>query len=598
MSGTSFGQIRLARSKLLAPMVVLILTISAIAGVWLLVGQVSSSREAQLRVSSQTLALADLQSAPFNADPAAGGSPTTSLTRIRADEGSISRALTAHAQAGVPTSLLSAGRADLGALAPLVRGVYRIAVEPGGLSGAGAVIPKLQGTLTRRSAALATVLARIGRADAGRATAAYTEATLGAAGAMLLLLAAFAYFYFRSVAAHQAVERLAADKEALLGVSRGEARTDALTGLGNRRALTSDLAAAMAEPPGAGKLLLVMFDLDGFKQYNDTFGHPAGDALLQRLGTRVAVAAAEHSGSAYRMGGDEFCVLAHSDPALAKQLINDTTSALQDDGETWHIGCSHGVAWMPSEAATESQALTLTDERMYANKASRASTRRQVTDALLQVRTEQSGSLDAHVQRVSKLAGRLAEALGQPDLETQRIRLAAKLHDIGKTAIPAAILDKRSPLNEQEREFMHHHPAIGARIVSAAPALANTAPLIHSSHERIDGRGYPDGLTGENIPLGSRIIAVCDAYEAMTSDRPYQPGISADAALEELNRHAGTQFDATIVKIFCDNNALHHSSPGEPDPDTITTSPPLRSAAHIALSRVPRGAMDHLHHAS
>src|SRR3984885_14930214 len=162
----SFGQIRLTRSGLLAPVVVLILTISAIAGVWLLVGQVSSSREAQLRVSSQTLALADLQSAPFNADPAAGGSGTASLLRIRADEGSISRALTAHAQVGVPTSLLSAGRVDLGAIAPVVLRIYGLAVRPGGLSGAGTLIPKLQGTLTVRAADLGGVLSKIGQADA------------------------------------------------------------------------------------------------------------------------------------------------------------------------------------------------------------------------------------------------------------------------------------------------------------------------------------------------------------------------------------------------------------------------------------------------
>jgi HD-GYP domain-containing protein (c-di-GMP phosphodiesterase class II) len=489
----SFAQIRLTRSGLLAPVVVLILTISAIAGVWLLVGQVSSSREAQLRVSSQTLVLADLQSAPFNADPAAGGSGTASLIRIRADEGSISRALTAHAQVGVLTSLLSAGRVDLGAIAPVVLRIYGLAVRPGGLSGAGALIPKLQGTLTVRAADLGSVLSKIGQADAARATAAHTEATLGAAGAMLLLLAAFGYFYFRSVAAHQAVERLAGDKEALLGISCSEARTDALTSL----------------------------------------------------------------------------------------------------GEGWDIGCSHGVAWTPSEAATESHALTPADERMYANIAGRASTCRQVTDVLLQVITEQDASLDLHVERVSELAGTLAAALGQPEPETERIRLAAKLHDIGKTAIPAALLDKPSPLNEHEWEFVHRHPVIGARIVSAAPALANTAPMIRSSHERIDGHGYPDGLTGENIPLGSRIIAVCDAYETMTSDRLYQPGLSVDAALEELKRHADTQFDARIVKIFSDI-ALYRSSPSEPDPKTITTSTTLNPRHTWRSRRRPETGIGHL----
>jgi two-component system cell cycle response regulator len=368
---------------------------------------------------------------------------------------------------------------------------------------------------------------------------------------MLLLLAAFAYFYFRSVAAHESVEDLAGKNAALLRVSRGEARTDALTGLRNRRALSTDLASAIRESAGSEELLLVMFDLDGFKSYNDTFGHPAGDALLQRLGGRLAVAATNHSGSAYRMGGDEFCVLAHLLAGDAEPLLHDTISALEDSGDSWSIGCSHGVAWMPSDATTESNALRMADERLYANKASRSSTSRQVTDALVQVITEQNASLDAHVERVSELAGTLAEALGQPELETQRIRLAAKLHDIGKTAVPAAILDKPGPLTAHEWEFLRRHTTIGARIVSAAPALANTAPLIRSSHERIDGHGYPDGLKGENIPFGSRILAVCDAFEAMTSDRIYRPAISADAALAELKRNRGTQFDKTIVDAFC-----------------------------------------------
>jgi two-component system cell cycle response regulator len=122
---------------------------------------------------------------------------------------------------------------------------------------------------------------------------------------------------------------------------------------------------------------------------------------------------------------------------------------------------------------------------MYANKASRSSASRQVTDALLQVITEQNASLDEHLERVSQLAGTLAVALGQPDHEVRRIRLAAKLHDVGKTAIPAAILAKPGPLDEREWEFMRRHPSIGARIVSAAPALKNTAELIHPSHERI-----------------------------------------------------------------------------------------------------------------
>jgi HD-GYP domain-containing protein (c-di-GMP phosphodiesterase class II) len=269
------------------------------------------------------------------------------------------------------------------------------------------------------------------------------------------------------------------------------------------------------------------------------------------------------------MGGDEFCLLARCRPAAAEQLLEETIAALQDDGDGWHVGCSQGAAWIPSEAAGENEALNLADERMYANKAGRSSASRQVTDALLQVITEQNASLDEHVELTAECSGALAEALGRSGGEVRLIRLAAKLHDIGKTAIPASILDKPGPLDEQEWEFMRRHTLIGERIVLAAPALANAAPLIRSSHERIDGHGYPDGLAGDDIPLGSRIIAVCDAYQAMTADRAYRPGISTDAALRQLHRHAGSQFDTAVVDAFCNMKPQQHSNRG-PRPTAVS----------------------------
>jgi two-component system, cell cycle response regulator len=170
---------------------------------------------------------------------------------------------------------------------------------------------------------------------------------------------------------------------------------------------------------------------------------------------------------------------------------------------------------------------------------------------LLPAIPEQNAALDDHVDRVAKLAVALAVALGQPPHEVERIRLGSILHDIGKTAIPAGILEKPGSLDEKEWEYILSHPLIGARIVSAAPALAGTAELIQASHERIDGGGYPEGLAGSEIPLGARIIAVCDAYDAMTSDRPYRQALGADAALEELRRSSGTQFDGVVVEAFC-----------------------------------------------
>ena len=538
------------RSKLLVPLVALVLTVGAIVGVWLLVERGSSSRDAQVQVSSLALSVADLGIAPFNADPATGGSAKASLAKITADEAAISRALTARSQVGVPAGLLASGRADVAALKPVVASIYRIATH-GGLSAAGARVPKLDGLLIARSAVLSGVLGKIGRTDAARAGHVRVQIKLGAALAMLLLLMAFAYFYFRSVAAREAVDRLAREKGR-------EARTDALTGLGNRRALEDDFDRAVAELAGSDELLFAMFDMDGFKQYNDTFGHAAGDALLQRVGGRLADAT-EQAGAAYRMGGDEFCMLVRCSGDSAERLLDAAAAALQESGEGWQVDCSQGAVWIPSEAADEGEALKLADERMYAHKASRSSASRQVTDVLLQVITEQNAYVDHHVDRVSELCGAVAQALGQPQGEVARVRLAGQLHDIGKTAIPAAILDKPGPLDEQEWEFMRRHPLIGQRIALAAPALASTATLIRSSHERIDGAGYPDGLIGDDIPLGSRIVAVCDAFDAMTSERPYRGAVGIDDAIKELKRCAGTQFDPNIVETLCTLTARTHA---------------------------------------
>lgn len=256
------------------------------------------------------------------------------------------------------------------------------------------------------------------------------------------------------------------------------------------------------------------------------------------------------------MGGDEFCVLARCAAEDAPALLDAAQAALSARGENWQIGCSLGAVWVPSEAGTSSEALQIADVRMYANKTSRSSTGRQIADVLLQVLSEQDKGMNTHGGHVAELSAEVARALHQPDLEIQRIRLAATLHDIGKTAIPDAVLNKRGPLDPQEWEFMHRHTLIGERIVLAAPALVATAPLIRSSHEHLDGSGYPDGLFGKQIPLGSRIIAACDAFDAMTSDRSYRPARTISAALQELRRCANSQFDPDVVEALCTTVSL------------------------------------------
>jgi two-component system, cell cycle response regulator len=332
----------------------------------------------------------------------------------------------------------------------------------------------------------------------------------------------------------------------MLVASRREALTDALTGLGNRRALVRDLERAVA---GDRDAVLALFDLDGFKHYNDSYGHPAGDALLQRLGRKLD----EHVrgvGTAYRMGGDEFCVLLPLGGDAEAQAAA-AAGALAEHGDGFTITCSYGAVGMPGEADEAGEALRIADQRMYANKnGGRASARSQSRDVLLRALAERDPGLGEHISGVAALAEAVARRLSLDEEQIDQIRHAAELHDVGKMAIPDAILDKPAPLDPAEWEFIRRHTIIGERIVAAAPALRPVAALVRSSHERWDGTGYPDHLRGEEIPLGARIVAVCDAFDAMIANRPYRTGIEATLALEELTRCAGTQFDPVVVEAF------------------------------------------------
>ena len=338
-------------------------------------------------------------------------------------------------------------------------------------------------------------------------------------------------------------ERMRAAQNELATISH----TDSLTGLGNRRKLMSDLQLAVDD---GRPTILVLLDLDGFKAYNDTFGHGAGDALLAQLGRRLADTLGRH-GTAYRPGGDEFCVIAPAASDTAASLEALAVHALCEQSELFTICASSGTVLLGSEAHTVTDALHLADQRMYAQKAGgRTGAGGQAKDVLLATLSERSPDLGRHTSGVAKLSELVARSLELPQEERIAVRHAAELHDIGKMAVPDAILEKPGPLTPQEWAFMHQHTIIGQRIVSAAPALIHAGELIRSSHERFDGTGYPDGLAGEEIPIGSRIITVCDAYEAITSHRPYSAARSPREALAELRRCAGTHFDPVVVAAF------------------------------------------------
>jgi two-component system cell cycle response regulator len=336
------------------------------------------------------------------------------------------------------------------------------------------------------------------------------------------------------------------DNLRMLRRARQDALTDALTGLPNRRAFIEALERALegeVEPR-----LLALFDLDGFKRYNDAYGHPAGDALLSRLSGALGDVVDGH-GRAFRLGGDEFCLLLED--GTADTLLVDAARALEARGDGFDVTASYGVVRLPADADTPEEALHLADRRMYAAKEARPSSAGlQTRTVLLKVLSEREPDLREHSSDVMALARGVARRLGLPVEERDIVARAAELHDIGKMAIPDAILNKPGPLDDREWRFMRRHTIIGEDILNVAPALQPVAALVRASHERWDGRGYPDGTSGDEIPRGARIVAVCDAFSAMVQDRPYQAGLSVSEAVAEIKRCAGANFDPAVVEAF------------------------------------------------
>jgi diguanylate cyclase (GGDEF)-like protein len=339
----------------------------------------------------------------------------------------------------------------------------------------------------------------------------------------------------------------------LLASSRYEALTDSLTGLRNRRKLMQDLEQVAEVATTERPYGLLLLDLDGFKQYNDRFGHPMGDALLARLGNRLRDTM-RGAGESYRLGGDEFCVLAAGNDQEVARLAELAKTALSDAGEGFSITSSCGQALLPRDARDVVLALHLADERLYAQKegGKRSTVGSQAGAALLQALEEREPQLRGHLDEVAELSVELSRRLGLFGEELEDVRRAAQLHDVGKVAIPDAILQKPGALDQAEWDFIRRHTIVGERILSAAPALSEVAKLVRASHERYDGSGYPDRLAGEQIPLGARIISVCDAYNSMTSERAYGHPVTRAEALGELRRCSGSQFDPAVVEGLCD----------------------------------------------
>jgi diguanylate cyclase (GGDEF)-like protein len=316
------------------------------------------------------------------------------------------------------------------------------------------------------------------------------------------------------------------------------ANTDPLTGLHNRRRLVADLKAQGGRASEHNPLLLILCDLNGFKAYNDMFGHPAGDTLLTRLGAALS-AALDGRATAYRIGGDEFCVLAQPGRDGVAEVIESTVRALSERGDGFTVAASHGSVLLTDQTVDPPEAMRLADQRMYAQKSTgRIPADAQTANALLRVLHERDPELTGRLARTGELAAQAAGRLGLSAADQALVRQAGQLHDVGKLAVPDGILHQTSPLGPADWAFVQQCPTIGERITAAAPALAPLAPLIRACRERVDGAGYPDRLSGDEIPIGARIIAACSALVAMTSYRPYAATRDTAAALAELDRAA------------------------------------------------------------
>lgn len=343
----------------------------------------------------------------------------------------------------------------------------------------------------------------------------------------------------------------------------GYDRRDALTGLPNRLQLQVDVADVQAS--SQDQRTLVLLEVDGVAAYRDRFGFESGDQLLRDFAGEMSSAVEQLGGAAYRIDGSQFCALV---PGGSHQL-GEIVAAISVYGYGGHgddqtpINRSYGGVTLPDEAPSLDIAMQLAGQRLTARKQRRQrSAKRQAHDVLMAVLKARRPELRTHLRDVAFRSISIARRLGFDHDQLDDVVFAAELQDIGLLTVPEAVLEKESQLSKIEFELIHGHPAAGAGIISAAPAMASVATLVRSSHESFDGSGYPDGLAGDAIPLGSRVISVSVTFAALTAERPYRPARSPEDALAELRHFAGDQFDPRVVEALAEDIVGEVSPPG------------------------------------
>lgn len=325
---------------------------------------------------------------------------------------------------------------------------------------------------------------------------------------------------------------------------------DQLTGLHNRRFFEEELNRIDSE----GKLpfTIVMADVNGLKLINDSFGHSMGDELLKKV-SKVMEEGCRTTDFIARLGGDEFVlILNETDVNEAQQIIRGIReSASKETVGSNSISISFGYEAKRKKEEKVQDILKKAEDHMYKRKLFESpSMRGKTINTIISTLHEKNKREEQHSHRVSRLCKRMGEALGLNQGEIKELKTVGLLHDIGKIAIEENILNKAGKLENEEFKKIKRHPEIGYRILSTVNDMSEMAEYVLAHHERWDGKGYPKGLKGEEIPLQSRIITIVDAYDAMTSARSYRDALSEEFAIEELQKNAGIQFDPKLVKVF------------------------------------------------
>jgi diguanylate cyclase (GGDEF)-like protein len=417
---------------------------------------------------------------------------------------------------------------------------------------------------------------------------------------------------------------------AALTAKEQAATIDRLTGVANRQSLITALFNEVERATRYHRALSVAFvDIDHFKSVNDTYGHAAGDVVLRGVAQAIK-ANLRATDLVGRYGGEEFMLLLTEtnveEGAVLTEKLRQMVARLRfpvDGNPNLSVTISIGIAGGVGQQLRFDTLVRDADAAMYsakslgrnqtyifaepdddarvprapisaAGRARALEIGRAARDAATAALTSVIAPLPHHRGQPSALIASIVVSMGRqldlPEAEIDRLRIAALLHDVGKVAIPEEILEKPAALTSAEWRSVVQHPRIGQVILEQAAVLKEAVPIILHHHERYSGHGYPFGLRGNDIPLGARIVAIADAYDAMTHDRPYKRAVSHDQAIAELRRHAGTQFDPELVTLFCD---LFGATAPEPDPSVVAMTAvadahagrPSKAAAAPAAAR-------------